>query len=434
MPHGDAVGEITPAQVVTVIFDSQLQSPLPVTHATYRTIRKNPTVALARALSTAPVVAAEWSVEADREVDPEVVDFVKNQFLPIRQPLLETSLNGGVDFGWQPWEKVFAVNGETGLVELKKLKPLLQDFTDILVDKNTGAFLGFQQEVEGRNIVIPAPQTLLISFRVEGTCWYGQSLLENIRGSFDEWTKANEGAARYDKKISGSHFIVKYPIGKSIYKGVETDNSVVADELLKSLKSSSAITIPQIVARHISEMDKAATGWDVSIISDSGGTQTFTPRLEYLDRMMVRGILVPERAILEGKFGTKADAKAHADLALTHMDLTHQHVTRLINWHAVDQLLALNFGESARGTVRLEAVPLADAKIALIRELYTALLTNPIGFVEEFGTLDTRAMKEALGLPVKDDESFLTDELEPRPVPPIGDNISQAVLDRLNGR
>jgi hypothetical protein len=176
------------------------------------------------------------------------------------------------------------------------------------------------------------------------------------------------------------------------------DNTDIATAIFAALESAGNVGIPTTVAANPDERDNQ--DWDLSILADGSGQQpTFIPRLQYLDIEMVRGLLLPERAGLQGQHGTMAEAGEHIDLALTNSDLTHKHITRMINWHSVDQLLVLNWGESARGTVRLVAAPIRDAKLAFFRTVYQALLTNPSGFLEEFGTIDRDSLKDSLGVP-----------------------------------
>jgi hypothetical protein len=90
---------------------------------------------------------------------------------------------------------------------------------------------------------------------------------------------------------------------------------------------------------------------------------------------------------------------------LTCREIEHRHITRMVNWHLVDQLLAINWGEAARGTVRLVASPLADERIAFFRSIYQSLLSNPAGFADASGAVDLRAIVQAVGLPVSSDAS-----------------------------
>lgn len=420
-----AIGEKTKAQVISTVGTLFGQSPLPASFDTYRRMRKHPTIALARALSIAPIVAADWSIDKrGDDVPDEWADFIQEQLFPIREPLMQDALEGGVDFGNQPWEKIFEPTGD-GLIGLRKLKPLLQDITEILVNKDSGAFKGFQQ----KDVTVPLENSLLIPFRVEGTEWHGQPLLENARNAWNDWHASNTGARKYDEKVAGSHFVVYYPPGESTDQmGNEFANHVLAKQILDSLEASGSIAMPADIAAYVEKLADAQPAWRIEILEDSGGRQpTFGNRLDYLDAQMARAMLVPERSVLQGQHGTQAEAGEHIDLALTHADLTHRYVTRHVNWHLVDQLLSINHGPDARGAVFLVAAPIRDAKLAFLREVYAAFLANPSGFLEEFGLVDTEALKTLLGIPIATDVDENRDGL---PVEGVDANDPQAATAR----
>lgn len=395
MPH-DVENEVTAIQAVSFGGD-ELPEALPKSLDSYRIIRRQPTVSMARALSIAPVVAAEWSVESD-DAPEERVEFVR-ELVDLHESIMERALLGGIDFGWQPFEKVFGVRD--GRIVLRKVKPLLHDITKILIDEKTGAFAGFKQD----DLVVPLDNALLLSFRVEGTQWYGESLLEYIRTTHDKWVAVDKGASRYDKKVAGSHFVVYYPPGTTLVGSLEKDNASIASDLLKAMEASAGIMMPSTVAKFVDQMKEPPPGWRIELLRDSGvsSQSTFIDRMSYLDKMMVRGLGFPERAILEGEFGTKAEADVHGRAAVTNMDLLHRYVTRMINWHVVDQLLALNWGEDSRGTVWLVASPIADATIGWLRDVYLKIIGSTSGFAEEVGVVDRKALKELLGVPSQDD-------------------------------
>lgn len=386
--------DITVSQVLGGEGQTELSKTLPKSYATYRTIRKDPTVALARALSMAPVIAAEWGVESAKDINPDWVDLIDQIYMPMREPLLDSAMSGGIDFGWQGFEQVFDLrDGQTHLV---KLKPLLQDMTDILVDAANGAFAGYKQE----QVTVPVENCLHVPFRYEGTDWTGNSLLENVRGSYNSWVKVSDGARRYDEKVAGSHWIIYYPYGSSVFDGVLTENKVIARGILNTLESSGGVTIPRSVVEQIEEMHKEELGWKIELLGDGVPKQySFTARLEYLDKLKVRGLLMPERAILEGKFGTKAEAGQHADLALTQMELTHRHITRFVNWHSVNRILVQNFGEEAENKVWLTTAPLSEDKLAFVREVYIEFLKSKVTVPTEHIALDIETVRKTLGLP-----------------------------------
>jgi tetratricopeptide (TPR) repeat protein len=133
--------------------------------------------------------------------------------------------------------------------------------------------------------------------------------------------------------------------------------------------------------------------------SAGGQQQGFVDRLRYLDSLKVRGMLLPERAILEGQHGTLAESQSQGDLALLQAELVHHHITREINHQAVDPVLEANWGRTCRGKVRLEAAPLSDANQAFFRQLVTQVLSDPKDFAELFRRADWPSIFDAVGLP-----------------------------------
>ncbi len=384
-----------------------LAKSMPASYATYRLVRLNPTVALARALTIAPVVSAEWAVEADDDVDDSWVRFIQDNLSTIREPLIKVAMEGRVDFGWAAWEKVFVIRPWEGTQRtmLHRLKPLLHDLTDIMIDDTSGAFLGFYQgpsvQADGKELKLELPYSFLVSFDAEGDNLYGRPLLENVRRTYTNWEDAGAGAERYDRKVAGTHWVIHHPMGSSVVDGENVDNGTLAATILGSLQASGSVSVPRKVVAYIEDLDRKVEGdaWKIELIDHPAKQGSFVERMNYCDKQFVRGLLWPERAILEGEHGTKAEAGVHASLSMLQRDLEHRHITRHVNWHIVDQLLALNFGEDARGKVRLVAAPLADAKLAFFQAVYQAVLAHPVASMDAIDGLDLDALMDAAGLP-----------------------------------
>ena len=411
--------EITKAQTTDAAYaiamglgPSALSMSETITYAQFRTLRRHPTIKLARALAMAPIEAASWVVEADEGVPPERVAFVEEQALPIRPQFMRSMLTGTIDYGWAAFEKVFKYDDSSGLMVWQKIKALLNDITAIQVFEGTGAFAGFKQGM----LEVPLDNSFLVSAEVEGSNWYGESRLKAAKGPYDKWVKADAAAEHYDERIAGASHIVKYPPGTTVVDGETVNNHDLAKEVLAALMTTGGIVLPQITLEYLSSAGSASQdrlNWEIDILSDGGPKQySFIPRLNYLDAQMTRAMLIPERMMMEGRFGNKAEAGVHADLAITCMDLTHQDLTRAVNWYCVDQLLALNWGNDARGTVRLIAAPLVDAQLVWLREVYAAILSNPQGLLQEYASLDVDSLREQLRLTTQVDDE--TDDLVKR--------------------
>lgn len=384
-------------QTISVVGD-QLYKRLPASYETYRLLRKDPTVALARILSVAPILASPWTIEVDEGWE-KAKELIEEDVLELKSMYLETALFGGCDFGWQGYEEVF--EAREGLTHLRKLKPLLQDLTIILLEKETGRFAGFRQGTVDLN----PENCLLVNFRVEADELYGESLLENIRKAVNDWNVVNRSAERYDAKIAGSHWVVHYPPGTTVVNGVQKDNAAVAKELLQAMISSGAAAIPSGVLRD--EDGNEVPGWKIELVNDGGGKQgSFIERQKYLDVLKVRGLIMPERAVLEGQFGTKAEAGTHGDLALMHAELLHQRVVRFLNRYLVNRLLQLNWGDEAMNTVRIVPAPMNDEQKAFYRDLYEKMLVNPQVLMAEYASMEMKELRRTLGVPEATEEDM----------------------------
>ncbi len=410
---------------------STLGKNLQASHNTFRTIRRHPTVSLARALQVATVAAAEWSIEADDEVEDERIRFIQGQYMPIRRQFVDTAMRGGIDFGWQGWEQVFEI--ANGQFRLARLKPLLHDITDILVEAKTGDLVAYQQELQfggSGAVILPANRLLHIGFRIEGSNWFGESLLENARLTYNQWITTNDAACRYDARIAGAHIIVWYPAGKTNFEGTLTENSTIATDILDKLKASGRFTMPRLRSTPAGE----DIGWKLEILTDESPKQvSFISRLEYFDKLLVRSLLTPERSIIEGLHGTKAEASEHAEAAVSNLELTHQHITERLNEDSVDIVLVQNFGEEARGTIRLVASPIEDEKRLVLREVYGKILDDPSAALEEVAMIDTDAIKDKLGVP-KRTEVAQAGETGDLPDPTTPEGFARTQIAALNAR
>ena len=390
------------AHAVSMSFGVEALSPTlqsTASYATYRTMLRDPTIALARMTLVAPIVSSHWSYEADEGVPDDRVEFIQDQFDPAREYIISAMLRA-LDYGWAAFEKVFTVEGRE--IRLRKLKPLLHDITEVLVDAKTGAFGGLRQRSQ---TIIPLEKALLFTHAMEADDHYGCSRLENCRIAWERWNQADEAANRYDSKVAGVMPVVHYPThpAKVVDRnGTERPVHEIAQELLAGIMAGKGLTVPNEVP--LSD-DRDGVGperrrWIIELLEDKGSRQPgFIDRLRYLDSLKMRGYLRPERVALEGQHGTLAEAGAHGDLAVLDCERIQQEIARVVNWHVVDQLLALNYGEDARGSVRIVPAPMQDIKLATVRKLIDAWATTPDGREDLRLWLDFDAILDLVALP-----------------------------------
>ncbi len=400
----------TPPQTnVSVHYDGELVRPKGIDPRFYlksREMRRDPTIKLARWFATAPIVGGSWSVECEPGVPDGVKELIEQQMEYLRYDLLQTSLYGCYDFGWQGFEKCFALRDD-GLYWCRYLKPLYHDWTYILVLEKTGEFCGFKQnpltltKYHDLEIYLSTEESLLMYMDAEGTNWYGEPAMKAAEKAYDDWNTCNRSAEKYDSKIAGSHWVIYYPRGTSPYNGVMTDNAVIADELAKSMRAVSSIAVPRSVMEVVDTLSAQAaqveaTQWKIELMSDKSGASTaIQDRLKYLDSLKVRAFGFPERALLEGTYGTKAEAESHADLGIMSLEMRHQGLTNLINRDLVNQTIRINFGPGLDDKCYLRPAPLTDEAKTFLRELYKVLVMQP----EEMMQLDLKALRDRLKVP-----------------------------------
>lgn len=409
----------TSQKITPLLADYSVGSP--AYYKKVRLMKKHPTVKLVRVLSIASMAAAKWSVVTTDKSRPEAKDLI-NTLLPMQTHIMSCGLSGMFDFGWSAFEKVWKYDTEKMEVGLRKLKPLLQDQTTIMVEPKTGEFAGFSQfgpsviGCKNTAMFLGKTNALLLSQDVEGTYWYGNSTMQAIEFAFNRWLVTDESNVRYDKKISGAHWVIHYPEGISTYAGSEMDNYDIANLILNALCGSGSVVIPRTVLSQISDLKQAAgddTAWKVELISADTAQGAFNVRLTYLDAQIVRAGEFPERSILEGQYGTKAEAEAHADFAVARMDFRNKQIIEQLNDQLVNPMLRINYGEEAEGTVKLEVAPIADDKKSLLRNIYMGALSNPQMSYNEYSNLDMQAIRDVLQLPTLDkveDQSELGSE------------------------
>ena len=348
---------------------------LPASYSYYRTMRKHPTIALARRLSIAPLLRASWSIEGE-DASEETLELAQAVVDDNRAAFMAHACASLYDYGFAAFEQYLepdpadleaSMTGPCPPVGFEKrmtlrVKPLLADFVKARVDA-AGAFAGVSVSSPGayRPTILPLDQCIFLGLDAEAGQLFGVGYLENARSTYQSWQDVDDGAKRYDRKVAGTHLVLYYPPGSSIdAAGTETDNGVLAQQFLKMLESSGMVAVE---AERQNFLDMASAklppAWHVEYLSDSSPRQgSFIERARYLDALLVRAFMLPERAILEGEFGTKAEAVAHQNLALQAMEATHEFLAEEFERQALSPYLALLVGAEQSKSLRLSAGPI----------------------------------------------------------------------------
>jgi hypothetical protein len=289
---------------------------------------------------------------------------------------------------------------------LARLKPLLPEFTSILVDSH-GNYRGLRNQMPGqpaRNI--PVSKAFLYTYDGECGNYYGRSRHENVRMVYGQAMQTAERMAQYQKKIAGVIAQLHYPEGTSRdAAGVERSNDWIAQQILEAVSMGRSVRFPNLFA----SIDDPATAADLAgksqwVLSqfDPGGTD-YSPgllnSLAYYDKLLFRGWLRPERVGLDTQHGSRADAQQHSESSIIDSELIDQDFAAAFNSQVVDEVLTLNFGPAAKGAVWVDPSPISDSQTQTIKAVLTALLGNAQTADGVAKKIDVNALLDDLDVP-----------------------------------
>ena len=248
----------------------------------------------------------------------------------------------------------------------------------------------------------------LFTYDGEAGNFYGRSRHESIRThAWGPWTELSRKRNQYFAKVAGVVPVIEYPEGESRdAHGAVQSNFDLARAVLQNLGQGKGVAMPNIFARYAGDLARSGIdleqlkAWHISFLeTNEQHGREFTETMRHLESLMLRGWLVPERAVTEGQYGTKAEAGEHAKLALTAAELLLEDILRCVNWYLVNPLVVLNFGRRAENSVTLVRGGLDPAEQAFFRELIQKVLAAPSNVQTLWEMLDVEAMLDGVGLP-----------------------------------
>lgn len=386
-------------------------------YKTYRQMRANPTVALARAVAFAPIRTASWSIVADDDVPDDYVEFIEKQVKSFWPSFIKSVLFS-LDYGWMPFEKVWAVV-ENRLV-YEKIKPLLVDKTIPMVDKDTGRDAGLRQ----LDVNLPPENCFTYTYDKEFDNIFGRPRHENIRTSaWNQWQEISENRGKYAKKTSGIIPMVEYPEGTGRdAAGIEKPNFELAKNVLENLGRGNGVAMPNTMAAFAGDLARSGIdisklkAWHISFLEGKGNhARGYSDTLRHLESLLMRGWLVPERTATEGQFGTKAESETQSEIALIIADLDFLDIIAETNIGLINPLVIYNFGSRYKDKIRLERGGIDPILRAFFKEIIKSILGEKSNIDLFLNWIDVNSLIDSVGLP-KAQEKITTDETKAKAV------------------
>lgn len=352
-------------------------TPLAISIATKKRMRRDPQIALGLAAIKAPIMSLSWRVECE---DPVVASFVEEALSPLWRHLVRSSLNA-VDFGFQAHEKVWTVqelrvrarrNGEVfeqsfpQAVLYKKLKDIDPERVRMLADE-TGGFRGIK--LVDSEVTLPPQKCFVMSVGREWGNLYGASRLE---AAYEPWHWCRvlyNYCNRYFERKGDPPIKARAPAELRVdAQGNQVNALDEAAACVQSLKAGGTAVFPD-------ERDEQGNlRWDFQYMLDDKRADMFIDYIAHLQVMKLRALLVPERVLTqEAETGTYALAREHTETFLKTEELLLAELLDHVNRYLVPPLVFYNFGpEVPRAMVVTTGVSRANEE--LLREVLLQLL------------------------------------------------------------
>jgi hypothetical protein len=398
----------------------------------WREMRKDPTLALARAIATAPIRSAGFSVKADKDATTEMVDYVQALMNNLWTKLIY-DMCFGKDYGWASFEKhIETMRGELvpgdnpnlrGVYQfITEMKPLTPETTTVVVKKSTGAYNGLRNTAplgggtfgqEQFTVYLDPLESFWYTQDKECDNYYGESTMERAVGAYRAGTVLSEKMAQYATKNAAPIPMIEYPEGENTNEqGVEVSNHEIASAMLANLGQSLGVAFPSVVGTYMDMLIKhgmdpeKVQAWKLKFLeTNAQHGDEFLQMVRKSDVDKMRAWLVPERAALEGQFGTKAESETQGDLVLVSADLTLQVMVDCINRDLINQMLMLNFGPTSVGKVKILTERLDPIRTKLFRDIIRGIFGDPMNadlFLSEIGW---EQILDIIGIPISTERS-----------------------------
>lgn len=382
----------------------------------YRMMSLFPMFRLIRTACITPIITSQWTIKAAEGIDvaqagdefkidqitgrvkaaPQfAIDDISAQLLPLRRDLV-TEGTRYCEFGMRPFQRVYDLRkmGKDGSRRyvLQKMKPILPDVSQILVDYQ-GNFSGLQTSVSGS---MSPDKCWIATWDGEAGNLYGLARHAAAKQAWIAWNYAQIRAAMLQSKLSGNLVIVYYRPGQTPITFDANNqplkyanNGDIAKQISATLFCGEAVAVPTTEyddsqLQSNPELAKLAP-WKIEVV-DAG---SYAPAIdgiirerEYLEKQFIRAWGWPERALIEGQHGTKAEAGVHEDMGSADRELIDDDFANQVsqgqrNYNVpgiIDELLRLNYGEETIGSIVCKPAPLVDDKVQVYTTLFQALI------------------------------------------------------------
>lgn len=374
---------------------------------------RHPTIRLASRVVTAMLLAQPWTMEGD---DDDYCNYVYKQIEPYRTMIIRSAMRGFLVRGWRVFELIYGVNEDAediggGLANtVAGVKPIRHQLTEVMVYEDTGEFAGIRTtDTTGATVEIDEDHCILVNSDESYIGELGGPQLRDAQETFRKWELSDKGAQRYDEKVAGGFLAIGFPEGHfELDAGTDGATTVTGADVAKAfaegIKASGYGLYPRKPNPETGKYEEGDWKIDHIMASGSGMQPNFIMRMKYLDALMLRAFGLPERAVTEGSFGTKAEAEAHGAIAfLANLDRSEFMV------HGINEGYVKPFNRANKGdenACRMKVGEMNTEDKALYSALIQQLLKDPAMAEETAARLDIEQLMDRASVPTLSPEEM----------------------------
>jgi SPP1 gp7 family putative phage head morphogenesis protein len=360
----------------------------------YEEMRRDPVIRACQWLKRLAVLCSGWNMEPASEeegADREAADFVKEVLVELKGTLEEMvkQILTGMEYGFSVSEKIYQIladgdfKGKWGYRAIKTRKPHSWDFkTDEFgnLERN-----GLWQQ-QGR-LKHPVDKFVVYSHNKEFQNWYGQSDLQAI---YPHW---------FSKDIllkAWNMFLERYGLGLPFLHPKE-NKANIPEPTFTQLKN---ILMNLQLGSCVAVQDSSA---EIEILeSKRKASDVFGPAVNYHDRSMARGLLMPTGLGFaedeKGSGGSLARSRKHFDMwVIMIMDLRNTVQETIMQEQVVRPLVDFNY--TVRKYPQFKFNPLEDEETEALAKLFLEAIT---GKAIHPTAEDENCFRKMIGFPERD--------------------------------
>lgn len=368
----------------------------------YKRIRVHPIVHLGLSFIKIGLPDVPFIVEGP---DEDIKRTIEAVYKKIWARMIKDSLES-LDFGFKTMENLYKVGTIKYKDEddneqefsghlLKQPKSLDPETIDLIVD-DLGNFTGFKQD-GNIDITVKDKKALVIVNRWESGNYYGISDLEYV---YTPWYDANinrQFSMRWLERKGTGIFKGTYPSGKDVETG--KDNSDIMLELLDSIMEGTAVALP-------SDTDNEGNvKWDITILDSDDKTDSFIEKAKYLDDTMLRGLVIPEKALTQGEVGARSSIESfQAFFIQRKQDLLDNQIF-WINEYSLKPFIEINWGGDIVDEYMIKAGKIDDNSVIVANQLIQKLIEK--GSIKP----ERQWLIDKTGIPLEEEEEIIEEEI-----------------------